>query len=208
MVSTTFIACMPYLKWLETKPSRARRFFAAVVLDRRFLDRRFLDKTILKGHRYSWKTGQLLWHCQNTFDRILVSFECVAISGRKQVSKTVHTCLEFEMKKSSDSPRRWLRYEALEPRAMMAGDLMELHNFIMPEDCDNSGSVSPLDALMVINSLNQPNSGAADATRFIDVDADGRTSPLDALVVINYLNSKSPEAPSMPSGAETDWGCE
>lgn len=108
------------------------------------------------------------------------------------------------MKKSSDSLRHWLRFEALEPRAMMAGDLMALHNFIMPEDCDNSGSVSPLDALMVINSLNQPNSGTAEATRFIDVDADGRTSPLDALVVINFLNSKSPDAQSMPSGVRTE----
>ena len=133
-----------------------------------------------------------------------MSFGDVGISERMQVSKVVRYCLEFEMKKSSDLPRRWLRFEALEPRAMMAGDLVELHNFIMPEDCDNSGSVSPLDALMVINSLNQPNSGTAQAARFIDVDADGRTSPLDALVVINYLNAKSPDAPSMPSSVRTE----
>ena len=107
------------------------------------------------------------------------------------------------MKKSSDSPRR-LRFEYLEPRAMMAGDFLAMHNFITPEDTDNNGSVSPLDVLMIINSLNQPDPGMTDLSRLIDVDADGRSSPLDALVVINYLNSKTSDMQSMPSGVRVE----
>jgi hypothetical protein len=74
---------------------------------------------------------------------------------------------------------------------MMASDIAVMHNFAMPEDCDSSGGVSPLDALVVINELNQANSDRTNDTKMLDVDADGRLSPLDALVVINYLNREN-----------------
>ena len=93
------------------------------------------------------------------------------------------------MKKSSN---RFLRYEALEARQLFASDVAVPHNFVIPEDCDNSGDVSPLDALIVTNQLNLP-SQSPDSTKMLDVNADGTLSPLDALVVINYLNRKSPD---------------
>ncbi len=85
---------------------------------------------------------------------------------------------------------RKLFTEALEPRAMMAADAM--HNFLFPHDVDDDGSVTPLDALVVINHLNR---GADDSSsierQFHDVDDDSQVTPLDALILINELNSKS-----------------
>ena len=93
------------------------------------------------------------------------------------------------MKSNTANRRRALRFESLEQRALLAVDMQTLHNFAMPEDADASGSVSPLDALVVINELNRPEtSGASDSSKMIDVDADGRLTPLDALVVINFIN--------------------
>jgi len=93
------------------------------------------------------------------------------------------------MKSNTDSRLRALRFESLEQRALLAADMQTLHNFAMPEDADASGSVSPLDALVVINELNRPETnGASDSSKMIDVDADGRLTPLDALVVINFIN--------------------
>jgi hypothetical protein len=57
---------------------------------------------------------------------------------------------------------------------------------------NNDGYVSPLDALLVINALNQP---PADLTSSVlDVNGDRHLSPLDALLVINKLNSPAPDA--------------
>ena len=69
-------------------------------------------------------------------------------------------------------------------------------------DVNANGSVSPLDALLVINELNEPivsdpSTGAlpvpipnpaAFAPPFFDVNGDGFVSPIDALLVINELN--------------------
>ena len=92
--------------------------------------------------------------------------------------------------------------ESLESRTVMAGDCF--HNFVLPEDADASGSVTPLDALVVINRINQsfaanptdPNS--ANRSRMVDVDADASVTPLDALVVIDQLNSQNSSAASGP----------
>ncbi len=83
---------------------------------------------------------------------------------------------------------RRLVCESLESRQLMAADLVH-HNFMMPEDSDMSGDVTPLDALMVINGLNTGAvGGQSDVAAALDVDADGTLSPLDALTVINYIN--------------------
>lgn len=65
-------------------------------------------------------------------------------------------------------------------------------------DVNDDGRVTPLDALLVINSISK---GITDATpsqsprifgtigtKFLDVDGDGRVQPLDALRVINHLS--------------------
>lgn len=69
-------------------------------------------------------------------------------------------------------------------------------------DVNNDGSVSPVDALYVINGLNKygavnlsgwswsegETAGSVPAFGFVDVTGDGRLSPLDALKIINALN--------------------
>jgi hypothetical protein len=81
---------------------------------------------------------------------------------------------------------RRLVCERLESRQLMAADMLD-HNFVMPEDTDSSGFVSPLDALVVINALNT-RAKTTPIAAAVDVDADGALTPLDALFVINFLN--------------------
>jgi VCBS repeat-containing protein len=70
-----------------------------------------------------------------------------------------------------------------------------LQNPVNPLDVNNSGQVSPIDALLIINHLNR--GGATDigsllpGPPFLDVDGDLRVSPVDALRVINSLNRTS-----------------
>ncbi len=67
----------------------------------------------------------------------------------------------------------------------------------LPEDVDGDGSVFPIDALLVINQLNQSGAGPLSVPPvapdlpppFLDVFGDNYLSPIDALMVINYLNS-------------------
>ncbi len=60
------------------------------------------------------------------------------------------------------------------------------------EDVNHDGIVSPLDALLVINSLNSDGSRSVAldpaSAPYIDTSADNQVTPLDALLVINYLN--------------------
>jgi hypothetical protein len=86
-------------------------------------------------------------------------------------------------------------------------------NPLLATDVDGSGSVTPLDALLVINALNSRAPVGSDGRfrpaselqardfAFIDVSGDSRLSPLDALLVINRLNQRngSGEAPPVPS---------
>jgi hypothetical protein len=68
-----------------------------------------------------------------------------------------------------------------------------------PLDVDDDLGIFPLDALLIINELNQPfYSNPADGKlppppdpvpQFLDVDGDGYVSPNDAVLVINFLNS-------------------
>ncbi len=88
-----------------------------------------------------------------------------------------------------------LRLESLEQRQLMAGDLMPFHNSIVAADVNGDFSISPLDALVVINRLNTQGSGSlagqtpTDINSFVDTDNDNSLSPLDALVVINAINN-------------------
>lgn len=89
---------------------------------------------------------------------------------------------------------RRLLVEKLENRSVLASDCF--HNFMLPEDTDGSGSVSPLDALAVISQINSGSTDAANAptSKLVDVNGDDSLSPLDALSVINYLNAETTDA--------------
>jgi hypothetical protein len=79
------------------------------------------------------------------------------------------------------------------------------HNTGIPEDVNKDAFVSPIDALLVINYLNNdvPSGGdgqlpvrsAADSGKppLVDVNDDGFVSSIDALRVINYINSTNGE---------------
>lgn len=91
--------------------------------------------------------------------------------------------------------KRMLRLESLEQRQLMAGDLMPFHNSIAAADVNGDFSISPLDALVVINRLNTQGSGSlagqspTDINSFVDTDNDNNLSPLDALIVVNAINN-------------------
>jgi hypothetical protein len=78
------------------------------------------------------------------------------------------------------------------------------HNKAIPQDVNIDSFVSPIDALLVINYLNNnlsggdgklPGRSAAEAgtAPLIDVNDDGFVSSIDALQVINYINSTEAE---------------
>jgi uncharacterized protein GlcG (DUF336 family) len=81
------------------------------------------------------------------------------------------------------------------------------HNNVNPLDVDVSGSLTPLDALLVINHLNygdpsltQPDDPSAPGVFYTDVDGDGQITPADADAVIQALDNDS-SAPSTPQHA-------
>jgi hypothetical protein len=92
--------------------------------------------------------------------------------------------------------RSRLRFESLQ---ITVGAGAPLQNRSLPQDVNNDGTVSPIDALLIINQMNrfgtsaEGESAAAAATNlyFTDVNGDSTTSALDALQVINYLTRAS-----------------
>ncbi|MEE2936404.1 MAG: dockerin type I domain-containing protein, partial [Planctomycetota bacterium] len=91
---------------------------------------------------------------------------------------------------------RILRSERLESRQLMAGDL-SLHNEALPSDVNGDGSISPVDALVVVNYLTRAHSAEgefvgsiASSTKQVDVDNNGSVTAKDALMVINDLRAE------------------
>ena len=84
--------------------------------------------------------------------------------------------------------RRRLMGESLETRKLLAGDFF--HNAVDPEDVNNDGQVSALDALSVMNAMGRPDQG--DGDMFTDVNNDGRRSASDALRVLNRIGRQRP----------------
>lgn len=71
-------------------------------------------------------------------------------------------------------------------------------NAINRLDVNGDGSVSPIDALRIINFINRfgsqplPNPNALTAPDYLDTNGDGFVSPADSLAVVVFLNSNSP----------------
>lgn len=70
------------------------------------------------------------------------------------------------------------------------------HNPASPLDVDDSGQVTPLDALLILNSISQAGGGGvisqfSPTGYYWDVNGDGVISPLDALLVLNHINQSS-----------------
>ena len=64
-----------------------------------------------------------------------------------------------------------------------------------PLDVNDDGLVSPIDALLVINQLNN---GGQTSLGYLDVSGDGRLSAVDALLVIHAINNKQATAEGEP----------
>ncbi len=80
----------------------------------------------------------------------------------------------------------------LDKRQLLAANIF--HNELLPEDVNEDGIVTAVDALTILNQMNRQSSNggdgefASDSGRKTDVNNDGRQSPIDALMVINRLN--------------------
>jgi VCBS repeat-containing protein len=90
----------------------------------------------------------------------------------------------------------------------------EWQNPINRFDVNNDGFVSPIDVLLVINLLNDPDRGIGYVFPFprplgspyFDVDGDGVASPLDALGVINEVNRLNQGgSPEGEAGFFSEW---
>ncbi|MEM1071052.1 MAG: dockerin type I domain-containing protein [Planctomycetota bacterium] len=88
------------------------------------------------------------------------------------------------------SQRRRLHSERLENRQLLAANMF--HNDLIPEDVNEDGQVTAIDALTVINQMSRQTrgdtGGERGAGRMTDVNNDGRDTAADALMVINRLN--------------------
>ena len=94
------------------------------------------------------------------------------------------------------------RIEVLERRDLLASS--PLHNVRQPLDVNDDGMVTPMDALLCINRINeQPANSIVSLAagpkrpRYMDVDRDGIVSSTDVRLVINKLNrGSSAESPA------------
>ncbi len=91
-------------------------------------------------------------------------------------------------------------YVAIRP----ANSESDWQNPAEPFDSNGDGAVSPIDALVIINTINSD--GSRDLTAlagvpmsWYDVNGDGSVSPIDVLQVINQLNSASAEGETTAS---------
>lgn len=83
------------------------------------------------------------------------------------------------------------------------------HNQGSPLDVDDSGQVTPLDALLILNSISQAGGGGvisqfSPTGYYWDVNGDGVISPLDALLVLNHINQNSSATGISPSPADDE----
>ena len=98
--------------------------------------------------------------------------------------------------------RTRLGFEHLESRQLMAA--VPMHNVSFPEDVDGDNQLSPLDALVLINSINVRSvegtiAAEGEQVFFTDVYADGSLTPLDVLAVVNALNATATILPATPT---------
>lgn len=98
---------------------------------------------------------------------------------------------------------RYKLFEALEERRLLASDW---NNVQLVRDVDRSGLVTPQDAMLVIDDLNNmgarrlPPRGLDSLEPLVDVNADQWVTPLDVLLVIDAINSLSDRQPLITGG--------
>lgn len=100
--------------------------------------------------------------------------------------------------KSGDAVANYVVENVLAPKSPPSDPIR--HNTFDPVDVNDDGECAPLDALIVINYLND--SDGTPSSDFIDVNDDGSVAPIDALMVINFLNRGSL---GIAGSAEGEW---
>ncbi|WP_145421103.1 dockerin type I domain-containing protein [Planctomycetes bacterium K23_9] len=117
---------------------------------------------------------------------------------------TLRTLLPVKTKPTSRKARkatRSLRFQKLDARQLLAADLMNVDN---PVDVNADGSVTPGDALAVINDLSARINGAAQGESaaeikvYPDANGDSEVSPADILMVLNHL-AQGEDIPMIPT---------
>ena len=112
------------------------------------------------------------------------------------LSRSAHRFARNHQRPQFDRRRRRLSVESLERRVLLAVDSLAWHNADFPEDVNGDGSMSSIDALLVINDLNVNGPRAVDDSvpaGMVDVTGEGFVSSADALRIINALNKAEGE---------------
>jgi hypothetical protein len=83
-----------------------------------------------------------------------------------------------------------IRYDSLQINVSAGAPLQ---NALLPQDVNNDGTVSAIDALLIINNMSRKanrleGESVVASSYFLDVNGDERTTAIDALQVINYLS--------------------
>ena len=131
--------------------------------------------------------------------------------------KPSHSRKLFARRKHRHS--RVSQFEQLEARRVLAAAVWNNVGYPFNVNGDEAGVVSPIDALLVINEINQREiSSAVDGRlpkqvdevisgRFFDVSCDNFVSPLDALLVINHINAGESGSGSSNGGVFATAAC-
>jgi len=82
-----------------------------------------------------------------------------------------------------------------------ASDYLYFGNLV--GDANFDGTVTPFDALLVIDYINDPESTEGDG---YDISGDGTVTPLDALIIVNILNQNPGNFPQLAEGPFTRSG--
>lgn len=120
---------------------------------------------------------------------------------KQRIGKLLRTPNGNRRRRAGQSKK--LRIESLEARQLLAADL-GYHNSIIPQDVNRDLNVTPLDAILVINELNNTDSseltpvasGEITDGILLDTNADGYLTAGDALSVINFLNAEGETTPT------------
>ncbi len=159
-------------------------------------------------------SNQVITHDFQTVDFVDPEGSAVTFSLRQSNDATIPDWMEFDQVTNQlklsptqlDTGVYIMRLVATDATGMTSSEEFQIrvfdaaipwNNFFNPLDVNDDGTVSPIDALLIINRLNSENR-TLDGTNplfnpFVDTSADGILSPLDALLVINYFNKRSGE---------------
>ena len=81
-----------------------------------------------------------------------------------------------------------LHFEQLESRNLLAANVTLIQNPLDAPDVNNDTQITPVDALSVINRLNNLSTSPDQIQYFLDVNGDRHISSIDALEIIDRLN--------------------